>query len=207
MAIAAQIGNEQGRLADLPDRIKLPLAFDVAALRADVERLLSGSWTAHFVPQHYQGDWSVLPLRAPAGVEHPILQITSPPGCTDWVDTQWLAACPAIMEALSHFETPLGAVRLMRLGSGSEIMEHSDHDLSAEFGMARLHVPITTSDAVDFRLNGKSVTMAAGECWYLRLSDRHSVTNTGETARVHLVIDAEVGPWLADMLFGAAGSA
>ena len=51
---------------ELPDRIRLPLAFDPARLRADLNALAGESWTAHFVRQNYACDWSVLPLR---GVE------------------------------------------------------------------------------------------------------------------------------------------
>ncbi len=200
----AQVSSDFERLADLPDRIKLPLSFDADALVADLERLLREAWTAHFVPQNYAGDWSVLPLRAPAGATHPIMQITSPPDCKDWVDTQWMALCPAIQAAIAQFEAPLGAVRLMRLGPGSQILEHNDHDLSADMGAARLHIPVITNPDVDFRVNGVPVTMAPGECWYLRLADPHSVHNRGETARIHLVIDAEVNEWLADTLSKAA---
>jgi hypothetical protein len=191
-------------LSKLPDRIKLPFTFDAVALAADVDGLLSKKWTAHFVPQHYAGDWSVLPLRAPAGAQHPILQITSPPGCSDWVDTEWLEHCPAIASSVERFDTKLGAVRLMRLGPGSQIHEHQDHDLSAEFGMARLHIPITSNADVSFNVNHSSVEMSPGECWYLRLSDPHSVDNRGATARIHLVIDADVNGWLAQMLQDAA---
>jgi mannose-6-phosphate isomerase-like protein (cupin superfamily) len=191
-------------LSKLPDRIKLPFVFDAYVLAAEVEALLLNEWTAHFVPQHYAGDWSVLPLRAPAGAEHPISQITSPPDCKDWVDTEWLKHCPVISDVLARFETPLGAVRLMRLGPGSQIHEHQDHDLSAEYGMARMHIPISSNADVSFRVNYQPVEMNPGECWYLRLSDPHSVDNRGATARIHLVIDAEVNDWLAQTLQHAA---
>jgi hypothetical protein len=49
--------------------------------------------------------------------------------------------------------------------------------------------------------------MAAGELWYLRLSDPHSVHNAGETARVHLVVDCIMNAALADLLAQAASSA
>jgi hypothetical protein len=88
----------------------------------------------------------------------------------------------------------------MRLTPGSIIREHRDHDLAAEWGAARIHVPITTNDDVDFRLNGRRVIMAPGEAWYLRLSDPHSVANRGASDRVHLVIDCVVDDWLAEQL-------
>jgi hypothetical protein len=192
-------------LSALPDRLRLPLEIDAVPLAAEAAALPDTAWTRHFVPDNYRGDWSVVPLRAPAGASHPILQITSPPDCRDWVETEWLAACPAICALLSRLECPLAAVRLMRLGPGSEILEHFDHDLSADFGMARLHVPLSTSPAIEFLLNRQAVTMTPGECWYLRLADPHAVTNRGSTDRVHLVIDAEVNDWLAELLLVAVG--
>jgi hypothetical protein len=85
----------------------------------------------------------------------------------------------------------------MRLTAGSVIKEHHDVDLSFEDGIVRLHIPVVTNDAVDFRLNGTRVVMQAGSCWYLRLADPHSVVNRGVEDRVHLVIDAETNDWVA----------
>jgi hypothetical protein len=100
---------------------------------------------------------------------------------------------------LGAFECPLQAVRLMRLAPGSVIKEHSDLELSFEEGTVRLHIPVSTNDGVDFRLNGLRCTMPAGSCWYLRLSDRHSVANRGKSDRVHMVIDALVNDWLTPL--------
>jgi hypothetical protein len=80
------------------------------------------------------------------------------------------------------------------------IKTHCDHDLDVEHGRVRLHVPIATNPDVDFRLNGERVTLGEGECWYLRLSDPHSVANAGDRDRIHLVIDAIVSPWLYERL-------
>lgn len=192
------------RLAALPDRVRLPINCDPLPLAAEVAALPLGAWTRHFVPDNYKGDWSVIPLRAPAGATHPIMQITSRPDCTDWVEIEFLAACPAIRAALELLECELDAARLMRLGPGSEILEHRDHDLAAEYGAARLHIPLTTSPDVEFRVNGQSVVMQPGEYWYLRLSDPHAVVNHGTTERIHLVVDVRMTDWLATMLSGAA---
>ena len=94
------------------------------------------------------------------------------------------------------FPFPLGAVRLMKLTSGSVIKEHRDHDLAFESGAVRIHVPVTTNPQVDFLLNGERLDLREGTAWYLRLSDPHSVTNRGESDRVHLVIDARRSPEL-----------
>lgn len=191
----------------IPDRLRLPLRFDAAALAADIAALACADWVRHFVPQNYDGDWEVAPLRARAGATHPILMIVSDPAASDYVDTPLLAACPAVRAALDTLACPLLAVRLMRLGPGSVIREHVDFDLDAEQGTVRLHVPVVTNPEVDFRLNGRRVVMEAGSLWYLRLSDTHSVANRGRTERVHLVIDATVNAWLAGLLAAAAAEA
>lgn len=190
-------------LAALPDRIRLPIGCDPMPLATEAFALPDVAWTKHFVPDNYRGDWSVLPLRAPADAVHPIMQITSPPGCADWVDTKHLTACPAIRAALDLLCCELDAVRLMRLGPGSEIREHRDHDLSAEFGAARLHLPLTTSPHVEFLVNRRAVVMRPGEFWYLRLSDPHAVFNRGTGDRIHLVVDVRMNDWLAKVLRSA----
>jgi len=53
-----------------PDRLKLPFAFDRDLLAADLKLSQESQWISHFVTQNYQGDWSVIPLRGPAGARH-----------------------------------------------------------------------------------------------------------------------------------------
>ena len=48
--------------------------------------------------------------------------------------------------------------------------------------------------------------LEAGSAWYLRLSDPHSVANRGADARVHLVIDAVVDPWIEAQFCRAAAA-
>jgi hypothetical protein len=179
-----------------PDRLRLPLDFDPARLAADMDAISAGGWIAHFVTQNYDGDWSVIPLRGPAGARHPVQMIYSDPTCPAYADTPLLATAPYLREVLGRFACPLQAVRLMRLSPGSLIKEHRDLDLAFEDGTVRIHIPVTTNDGVDFRLNGSRCVMPAGSTWYLRLADPHSVANRGGSDRVHLVIDATVNDWV-----------
>lgn len=195
--------NASTLLSRFPDRLSLPRRFDPDRLAADLRAVESFGWTDHFVPQNYDGQWSAIPLRAPAGATHPIRMIYSDPAATHFVDTPLLARTPYFREVLRSFRCTLLAARLMRLGPGSTIKEHCDNDLSFEFGVARLHVPIATNAAVGFWLNGRRVVMEPGDLWYLRLSDPHRVTNEGASDRVHLVIDAVADQWL-EALLGAA---
>lgn len=182
------------------DRIRLPLTFDAMRLAADLDALGGCEWTPHFVTRNYDGEWSAMPLRAPAGAEHPILMITTHPGVSDFVDAPPLARAPYLRQVIAAFDCPLRSVRLMRLGPGSTILEHSDPGMAAEEGSVRLHLPIVTNPQVEFNVNRRPVPMAPGEVWYLRLADPHSVANRGTTDRIHLVIDAEMNGWLAGQL-------
>ena len=187
------------------DRAKLPLRFDPLSLRKDLDRLEDIEWIDHFVKQNYEGSWSVIPLRGPAQATHPVMMIYSDPSCTEFADTAFLDDCPYFRKVLASFQCPLNAVRLMKLSPGSVIMEHTDYDLSFEDGSARLHIPITTNKQVEFRLNNQPIAMKEGECWYLRLSDPHTVSNHGDKDRVNLVIDASVNAWLRGLIDSAAG--
>ena len=189
----------------LPDRLLLPLAIDHAQLQADLTVTDDFGWIDHLVTQNYQGSWTVLPLRHRAGATHPVMQIFADPTATIFEDTPLLARMPYIRSVLAAFDCPLQCVRLMRLAPGSIIKEHCDHDLAAEWGSARIHVPITTNDQVEFLVNRVPVVMAPGSAWYLRLADPHSVANRGISDRIHLVIDCSVNAWLMALLEQAAG--
>jgi hypothetical protein len=193
-------------LAPFPDRLRLPLSFDPARLAADMAAISADGWIAHFVTQNYDGDWSVIPLRGPAGARHPVQMIYSDPACPAYENTPLLAATPYLAEVLAAFRCPLQSVRLMRLSPGSVIKEHRDHDLAFEDGIVRIHIPVVTNDGVDFRLNGVRCVMAAGSAWYLRLADPHSVANQGNSDRVHLVIDATVNDWVRGLFERAEAS-
>jgi hypothetical protein len=189
-----------------PDRLRLPLSFDPDRLAGDLAALPSDDWIAHFVTQNYEGDWSVIPLRGVAGATHPVMMIYPNPTATEFADTPMLTPCPYFREVLAAFACEVRTVRLMRLTPGSVIKEHNDPGLAAEDGMARVHIPITTSEAVEFELNRRRVMMAPGSVWYLRLADPHRVTNRGASDRVHLVIDLVVNDWLLG-LFAQAEAA
>lgn len=182
----------------LPEKVRLPFLFDVRELENSLQTLEKEYWVGHFVKQNYQGDWSVLPLTAQKGREHPILMASSIPGGGDYVETSYLSKTPYFKSVLTSFDTKPLSIRLMRLGPKSEIKEHRDYDLDEN--EVRLHIPILTNSGVHFYLNKKEVAMKAGECWYLRLSDPHQVINDSDQARVHLVMDLELNEWLRKFL-------
>ena len=99
------------------------------------------------------------------------------------------------------------SVRLVRLEPGGELREHSDPQLDLKFRkQVRFHVPVFTSELVEFILNGTAVPLLPGELWYLRLSDPHSVRNLGHTERTHLSIDVVVNEWVEKMAIAGVPS-
>jgi len=201
-----QVGAIYGPLVApprFPDRLRLPLSFDPALLARDLDRLSNHTWTRHYVRQNYDGDWSVIPLRGPVGETHPVRMISADPAARSYVDTPFLEGCDYFRYVLDCFRCTLRAARLMRLGPGSRIKQHSDNVLSFEEGTVRVHIPVVTNDAVEFYLNDARVVLEAGSAWYLRLSDPHSVANRGSSDRIHLVVDAEVNAWVEALLDSA----
>jgi hypothetical protein len=184
-----------------PRFVRLPLAFDAAALLAEVAALAGDAWVAHFNAGYHNGGWSGVALRAAHGDSGRLFVDAA--ATEDVQDTALLAVCPGLRAALTSFACPLRAARLLRLAPGGTIDLHHDPDLRFDAGEARLHIALATNDAVEFYVDGERVIMAPGECWYLDLSQPHRVANRGTTDRIHLVVDAIVNDWLVAQI--AAG--
>ena len=182
-----------------PSFYQLPLSFEVAELQKDLMAISEDSWIGHFNEAIYSGDWSGLALRGPAGATHPIQSLFATPGTSEWEETSLLKQSPAFQQLLSSFKCALLSVRLLRLGPGTEIHPHSDHNLSMEDGEIRLHVPVQSNELVEFVLDGERLNMEEGCCYYTNVNLEHSVKNHSEKNRVHLVLDCKVNEWILEM--------
>ncbi len=173
--------------------LRLPYDFDPDRLKRDLAQVQPDEWVAHFNQSDYEGNWSGVALRSVDGsVQRLVVHMSG----TEYIDTPLLARTPYLQEVLSKFAFPMTSVRLLSLHPGSIIKEHSDPALQYEEGEIRLHIPVQTSPDVHFYLDGRRVTLAEGETWYLDLSQRHRIENHGTTDRVHLVIDGHVNDWV-----------
>ncbi|TDW96094.1 aspartyl/asparaginyl beta-hydroxylase domain-containing protein [Dinghuibacter silviterrae] len=175
---------------------RLPVTLPLATLQAEVAALPS-VWKAHFNTAHYQGDWTVLSLRAPGG--NPGHVVADALGQAPFADTPLMAHTPVLRAFLDSLPFPLWSVRLLRLAPGALIKEHRDNDLSVEQGEVRLHFPLFTHEAVEFVVDGERVPMRAGDCWYINANLPHRVSNPGPTDRIHLVVDGPVTPELQEL--------
>jgi len=186
----------------MADRIQLPLSFDAEKMIAEVQAL----------NLHDYVYYDVLPLRGPA---HEIDSSLPPPPpaedyadgtWTDWLNSSVLKSCPELLKVLEYFQehTRVTLVRLLRLAPDSVVREHTDPTLGLDIwkSVIRLTIPIQINEGVEFYLNGTTVPMQPGECWYLRLTDPHSVVNAGTTDRINLTIDMEPNEWVRALVAG-----
>lgn len=182
------------------DSIKLPYVFNVIKMLAEYEALKLENF------EYYD----IIPLTAPAHVVDTSLPFPPPAenyadgSWTDWLDTSFLKKSPYLMSVLDIFRknTKVTLVRLLRLAPNSIVKEHTDPTLALEEhkSVIRLTIPIIKNANVSFFLNGVVVPMKPGECWYLRLSDPHKVTNLGTTERVNLTIDMIPNDWIRKII-------
>lgn len=152
-------------------------------------------------------------MRAPAHLVDPSLPFPPPANdyadgsWTEWLDTKDLKSSPYLMSVIDTFRahTKVTLVRILRLAAGNVVKEHTDPTLGLEVekSVVRLTIPILINEHVDFFLNSTGVDMRPGECWYLRLTDPHSVVNSGATDRINLTIDMIPNEWLRSIILNA----
>ena len=183
------------------DRIRLALNFDAPRMQAEVHALNLGTFIYY----------DVAPLRAPAHLVDP--SIATPTSAvddyadgswTEWLDTRALKESPYLTEVVDTFRahTRVTLVRLLRLEAGAVVKEHNDPTLALEQqkSVIRLTIPIQSNQGVEFFLNRVAVPMLPGECWYLRLSDPHSIVNAGDSERINMTIDMLPNNWVRSLL-------
>ncbi len=165
------------------------LAADLAACVADVP------WIGKPVRERAVG-WSAIALHAQHGRHDcDAIHWHVPVDCAgECQPTPFLARCGHVRALLDDLPAPRLRVRFMRLAAGGRIGAHRDRHYGWDLPILRLHVPVLTHPAVEFRLAGARVDMRPGELWYLDTSREHEVDNRGDSERVHLVVDLVNGP-------------
>lgn len=179
---------------------ELAQTFDATSMQQEVARLETTAWQLHYNERHYDGRWEVLPLRSPGGNINDIVALHATARTADFENTSLLNHCPYLSSVMSWFQCELTFVRLMKLEAGAVIKPHSDRELSFEDGEVRFHVPVQTNAEVLFQLEEDKLHLAEGSCWYLNFSLTHAVENLGNSARIHLVLDARVNDWVRQQL-------
>ena len=192
-----------GHPSDHPERARLPLTFDAPRMLAEIHAL--------GLPEFVYYD--ALPLRGPAHLIDSALPL--PPPATDYADGSWtpwlnapaLEGSPYLQEVIATFQehTTVNLVRVLRLAPGAVVDEHTDPTLALhiERSMVRLTIPVQSPPGMAFVLNGTPVPLQPGECWYLRLTDPHRVSNPSEQERINVTIDVIPNAWVRELVEAA----
>src|SRR5690606_4995050 len=125
-------------------KLPIPVPTDMAVALEDYAR---SAWNPHFNTARYQGEWTVLPLRAPGGKDGAIPDLIGEDGYADTIHMQHLPSVGALIRSLAG---PIQSVRFLNLKAGADIKPHRDNELAFEKGEARLHFPIVTNPPVEF---------------------------------------------------------
>lgn len=157
---------------------RLPVRFDVARLRAEIEALPASAWAKH--PNEIEGNSSLRLITAGGGANDDVHGVMLP--------TAELKRCEYVGQVLASFGVVWGRSRLMRLDPHCSVPEHADINYHW-FNRVRLHIPIVTHPDVRFHCDGQSVHMAAGEAWVFDNWRQHRVANPTDITRIHLVAD------------------
>jgi hypothetical protein len=177
-------------------------------------------FTNHYSNYNDKGSWKALSLR---GYRSDSTFITKPIemnkkwkaenlGSLNWQieDTPLRAQFPEVEVLLNQLPGEKHRIRFMSLKpKDGELRRHTDLVDSdqgiADGKLARIHFPIVTNDKVEFQnwdWNGKGdpINMKVGEAWYLDVRKPHRAVNSGDTQRIHMVVDVESSEELRKLL-------
>ncbi len=113
----------------------------------------------------------------------------------DWLRYRELLE-PLVEQVIAPLRTPYGVITrlaLVRLPAGGHIPPHIDGQEMA-IKAHRLHVPLTSSPLVEYKIGGRKFTMRAGHIYDFNNRVRHSVRNRGKRPRVNLFVDYYPNP-------------
>jgi hypothetical protein len=100
-------------------------------------------------------------------------------------------AMPLIDHIINTYYPPGGTLlRAMaaKLIAGGRILPHRDKLTSFHMGH-RVHVPITTNEAVRFMIDGRPYQLEVGQTYELNNQKKHSVMNMGKDDRITFIFD------------------
>lgn len=163
--------------------MQLPVAFDAAALEAEVRAIEASAWRPH--PQGYPGNDALTLVTVGGDPDNDAVAGPMRP-------TRHLERCPYLQQVLYSVGATWGRTRLMRLSGQAEVTPHVDVNYYWR-ERVRVHVPIATQPTVRFTCGGAEINMRAGECWLFDTWRMHNVVNDHALPRIHLVADTVGG--------------
>jgi hypothetical protein len=163
---------------------------DIAALREAVLAIPEETWNAENAGKPNEFD-------ALDVTRHIVFRFVS--SFDDWrqhhdrpIWAEWRALLePVLAQATADYGYGRGAfprVMLARMRPGGVIQPHRDANPAAKWPH-KIHVPIQTSSAVAFFVDGAGYHLPEGEAAEVNNMGVHSVTNAGDIDRIHLIFE------------------
>ena len=163
---------------------------DVSDIKGKVLALTDEDWSAYDFrqnrPKSAQVETQSVPLIFDEDFRH-----ENPTVREMYVELGCEALLAPILEPISDYYTGDGYIvraLLTRLKPQGVIPPHVDNGYSL-LNCRRIHIPVVSTDRVEFTVGGEQRTMKEGELWEINNAREHSVVNASEQGRVHLIID------------------
>ena len=146
--------------------------------------------------------WHAIPLRSidgeisPQHVTHGGVHFAS--SASAFKDTELMLHCPYIAKIIADLQTPVYKVRLMRMDAKGILPTHAD---TFPFpNVCRLHITVKTNDQAIMVIAGKRMHLGESKLWFTNVRQLHSVENTSDKERIHVVFDVDWCDNLAKLL-------
>lgn len=179
----------------VPTAVQLNRSFDPALLAKDLEIAVAHYRALPQVGHYHDGSWTGISLVSLDGDHKNVLGRPQGVG----VPTKVLEKCEYFRDAvLGSLGFQVATSRLLFLHPGKKIGTHKDFDMWPQ-GIIRLHIPIVTNPGVHFMVDNKLMSWKPGEFWFADFRKDHSVHNTSDITRVHLVMDAMINDQLLSL--------
>ena len=163
---------------------------DVSEIKTKVLALTDDDWAGYDFrqnrPKSAQADTESIPLIFDEDFRH-----ENPTIREKFVEFDCAALLEPILQSISDYYTGEGYVvraLLTRLKPQGVIPPHVDTGYSL-LNCRRIHIPVISTDKVEFTVGGEQRAMKEGELWEINNAREHSVVNRGDRKRVHLIID------------------
>lgn len=173
--------------------LKLPFKFDTTRIKQELAQFTTKDYYDIYNPSvELETLWS----------KHFIEPVIGSNGLPVFLPNASLKKCPYLLSVLDAFQCDKETFRVHSLEAGASIKAHRDLAYSLEHGRIRLHIPVETNSKVELLVNGESIKMKEGECWYCNFHLEHEVHNYSDKTRTHLILDCVVNDWMREVFVG-----
>lgn len=173
----------------------LPLGqLDITELKGKIVLLQDTDWDTE---EDFEANYNKNPKSVLTSTQHIIFRFsnkqTTPfsyKGYSRWNNWQTILL-PLMNQATIPYGYKKGVytrVMLAKLPPKSFIAPHTDGNKTGSIPH-KIHIPIETNEGAFFYVNGEKFQLKEGEAYEVNNAAKHSVANTGDTDRIHLIFE------------------